>query len=739
MISEGKLTPHELDCAPTRMGPLEFAVYKSDWMASRCYLRRVAELAAHRKSQAAAQATLERGPNAASLKAKHSPEVITYKPPSRGFPSVRVAASKTDDDEAPERNVDAPTPGRVAARLLLARMFDNEPHVMERLRASAPIVLVDVPDRAIFSRIMHQWRSALSFDTMRSGDISSMSDSARREYYDLLHVLTNEIIDEKNRNQADAKSFTALQLGLPIIAITPDALTHLSSALLDAATDRLVLPRLDGRLITRVIRVVTGKPCREELKKDLVPWIGVHELLVAVRFDRSPAECLALLRKLAESKLSKRGSRDIALDDLHGLDEAVEWARSTMVDVAAWKRGEIAWDAIDAGVVLDGPPGTGKTTFCKVVAAEMGLPLISATLAKWQSSGEAHLGHLLRAMRRDFDEARSKAPAIMFIDELDSFPDRGALTHNHKDYVIEVVNSFIEQLDGLQGRHGLIFIAATNDVRRCDPAIVRAGRLNRIINIGLPKLADIIKMMRVRLRGDLAQESLEEVALLAMGSTGADIEKFVKDGRRVARHAERALLIDDLRAAVLGTHEEIPDGLLARTAVHEAGHIVISVLHNGPSDIHAIVANGRESRGFVTSLAEIDTAGTADDCRRLIQISLAGRAAEELEFGSAGNGAGGVAGSDLAYATRVAAAMVGSFGHSGPHPLLYLADHRETENIIAYHHVRASVHQELSSAFDEAMRLLVKHRPVLKEVAQRLMKYRRIDGNEVHRILAGCR
>jgi ATP-dependent Zn protease len=104
---------------------------------------------------------------------------------------------------------------------------------------------------------------------------------------------------------------------------------------------------------------------------------------------------------------------------------------------------------------------------------------------------------------------------------------------------------------------------------------------------------------------------------------------------------------------------------------------------------------------------------------------LAGRAAEELEFELAGNGAGGVAGSGLAYGTRIAAAMVGSFGHGGPNPPLYLADHRETAEIIAYHHVRASVHQELPRAFDETARLLKGHRPALREVTECLMKYRR--------------
>jgi cell division protease FtsH len=441
------------------------------------------------------------------------------------------------------------------------------------------------------------------------------------------------------------------------------------------------------------------------------------------------------LLQLVAAKTAKRGSRDLSLDELHGLDEAVAWAKSTIVDIEAWRRGEIGWDAIDAGVVLDGPAGTGKTTFGKVAAAAMALPLITATLAKWQSSGEAHLGHLLRAMRKDFDEARSKAPAIMFIDELDSFPNRAALTHSHKDYVIEVVNAFIEQLDGLQGRQGLIFIAATNDVRRCDPAIVRAGRLNRIINVRLPGPPDIEKMMRVRLRGDLKDEPLEEMSLLAIGSSGADVERIIKDARRQARHEERPLSITDVRHAVLGSKEELSAKELERATIHEAGHIVLAVVQGGPVDIHAVVAGARRSAGFVVSKNREPTAGTLEEYRLVLQGLLAGRAAEELELGAAGSGAGGSEDSDLAQATRIAAALVGSFGHVGPHPLIFLAERHQTNVIMNHAYLRSAAHQELAAALEEAKRILVEHRGALKEVAARLRARGRIDGHEVEQII----
>jgi cell division protease FtsH len=717
-----------------RMGPLEFAVYKADWMASRIYLRHIAGVAARRELEAAAKAAQDQIMKAAGRKPDRSGDASSFKSARRGSSGLR-SPLPADDDDAPERDVAVPTPGRVAARLLFARLFDQNPLVLEKLKNSSPVVVVDVPDRDLFSRVAHQWKNVLSLEKLELADLAKLSDGAKREDHDLLHFVTSETLAEKHRDAADSRAFSAIQLALPVLAITPASAAHLSKVLLDGATHRLLLPPIDAALVLRVIRIVTGKTCKSTIPENLIRHIGVHELLLAIRFDRTPAECVGNIKQLAEAKIAKLGSRDISLDELHGLDEAVAWAKSTIVDIQAWKNGEIAWDAIDAGVILDGPPGVGKTLFCKLFSVSCGLPMIAATLAKWQGSGEGHLGHLLRAMRKDFDEARAKAPAIMFIDELDSFPNRSGLTHSYKDYVIEVVNAFIEQVDGLQGRQGLIFIGATNDVRRCDPAIVRAGRLNRIIKIGLPEPVDIEKMMRVRLRGDLADESLEELSLLAIGSSGADVERIIKDGRRFARQEERTLSLKDLRRAVLGSDDELSPELLARTAVHEAGHIILAVIHNGPADIHAVVSGSRNKAGFVASRKAGLKAGTLEEYRRTLQVMLAGRAAEEIEFGAPGEGSAGSQASDLAQASRVAAAMIGSLGHAGPHPLLFLAESFETNAILDLSYMRVAAHQELSAAFEEAKRILGQHRGALKEVSAILRTRGRIDGAEVAEII----
>ncbi|MEH2480447.1 hypothetical protein V1282_003804 [Nitrobacteraceae bacterium AZCC 2146] len=160
-----------------------------------------------------------------------------------------------------------------------------------------------------------------------------------------------------------------------------------------------VVYRASAALVTvqRVIRIVTGKSCRQLLEPDAAARIGLDDMIIAVRFDRTPSACMAELRRLAAEKEATKKSRDLTLDQLHGMAEAVAWAKSTIADLADWKAGKITWDALDNAVALTGPPGTGKSTFAKVFAADAGLKLISGTLAKWQASGEAHLGHLLRA------------------------------------------------------------------------------------------------------------------------------------------------------------------------------------------------------------------------------------------------------------------------------------------------------------------------------------------------------
>ena len=377
-------------------------------------------------------------------------------------------------------------------------MADRDPTARDALLSrEGPVVLLDIPDSTALTRVLDAWKSVW----LRDGAVVCRSKSGveKCDRWSTDAVVFSATGRRKGKDEpADYIAVaTLINKRIAMVGISSDARSCLPDALNAVATHRLALYPLDAETVRLVIRAVTGLPCRTKLEAEVIKKLTFDDLPLAIRAGRSPNECVEKLRGIVKRRERSKDARSLTLDELHGLDEAVAWAKASIRDLEAFKAGQIGWADIDHGVVLDGPPGTGKTTFAKIFADTAGLPLVTGTLAQWQGSGPGHLGSLLAAMRECFDEARRQAPAVLFIDEVDAFADRSKVTHDHRDYVIEVINGFLEQLDGLAGRDGLIFIAASNDVSRCDPAILRAGRLNRVIRVPLPGADDLVKMLRV--------------------------------------------------------------------------------------------------------------------------------------------------------------------------------------------------------------------------------------------------
>lgn len=211
----------------------------------------------------------------------------------------------------------------------------------------------------------------------------------------------------------------------------------------------------------------------------------------ALRRGRPIKNALARLSKVADLNVKRpRGKKNDLppLRDMYGYGAAKEWGLELAQDLIDWQRGKIDWSEVDTGIVLSGPPGVGKTQFAAALARQCNVPIIATSLARWQARG--HLGDLLKAMRSDFDKAKEGAPCILFCDELDSFGDRNSFSADNKDYSTQVVNGFLEHLDGLDGREGVVVIGATNNVSGIDPAILRPGRLDRHVAIPLPSASD---------------------------------------------------------------------------------------------------------------------------------------------------------------------------------------------------------------------------------------------------------
>ena len=379
--------------------------------------------------------------------------------------------------------------------------------------------------------------------------------------------------DGKYRQPApsNARFAMAVQRRCAIIGIAADLERFLPPGLLRLCGDRIVVPPLDGAAVAAVIEAITGRdpgPVADEL----VSRATLESLSAAVRADHGAERSLARLRRLVDYK-DKTAEPSPTLSELHGLGAARDWGLSLIRDLQDYAAGCLPWSGVDRGALLTGPPGTGKTTFARALAKQAGVHFIATSYSAWQAHKDGHLGSVTQAMRNVFAEARQHAPAILFIDEIDTLPARGSGKWND-DWWTAITTALLEQLDGFERREGVVVIAACNNRARLDPALVRAGRLDRTIEIPLPDVPALVGIFRTHLGQELAGADLYEFALAARGHTGADVERWVREARRKARNEGKQLSQAHLIEAVRGGEPELPTEVRRRFAYHEAGHAV---------------------------------------------------------------------------------------------------------------------------------------------------------------------
>ncbi len=355
-----------------------------------------------------------------------------------------------------------------------------------------------------------------------------------------------------------------------------------------------------------------------------------------------------------------------SLDELPGYRDVKPWARSFADDLKRARTGEIAWADLDRGILLHGPPGTGKTLFARALAKMCGVPLIAASVAKWQSRG--HLGDLLAAMRSTFQRARDLQPAIVFLDELDSIGDRTRFSGHNVGYQTQVVNSLLECIDGVDGRQGIVVVAATNFPDAVDRALLRSGRIERHVRMDLPGAEERAEILRFHLGATGDDRELRRIAADLEAWSGSDLEKLSREARRLARAARQPAGSVHL-AEALPPLQTLPSQTARRVAVHESGHAVVALaLRPG---CRASVSMRKQFRTFSSDAPVqgmtryLDEAGdleTRASMEEHICRILAGAAAEEVLLGARSAGAGGARGSDLHKATSIATRMVCSYG-----------------------------------------------------------------------------
>jgi ATP-dependent Zn protease len=629
--------------------------------------------------------------------------------------------------------MDTPVEERVSVRpdlaamaVLTARAIEAEPGLTRVLRRAAPVVTIatHTADHVASVRKIIEACSLPSERIVVRG--SRHSRPGREEALIISRDGTGkgDKPDSGNEEIADA-----LHGRLTIIGIAPEPRRQLPRDLMRSAEYRLVLPEMDQSALALVIEAVTGKRPERQIDPAAIRLLDVADLVLALRPDRDPAECLSRLEELVAKK-GEFHSEGPSLEDLDGYGEAKDWGLELVADFADYKAGRIGWDEVDnRGLLLSGPPGVGKTSYARALAKSARVPLVATSVADWNAS--SYLSGTLQAIKDCFARARRLSPCILFIDELDGISDRARLRGDYVEYWSQIVNLFLEQLQGVEERPGVVVIGATNHSDMIDAAVKRAGRLDREIAIRKPDVKTLARIFRHHLGEQLPDADLMPAALAARGATGADVEAYVRRARGTARRGRRPLELDDLLAEVRSSTEPPSREIRRLLAVHEAGHVVAATVL-GCMEVLGVSIGDRDG---LTEIIEMDRCAHPKEFDQVMVMLMAGRAAEELVFGSPSVGAGGMAGSDLSLATELAKKieMKFGFGEYGP---VFLPDDGIHDLLTVVPGLLEAVRKRLDHALAGARDLLEENRAALDAVAEALDRAGYLSAAEISELVA---
>ena len=409
---------------------------------------------------------------------------------------------------------------------------------------------------------------------------------------------------------------------------------------------------------------------------------------------------------------------------------------------------------IPKGVLLVGPPGTGKTLLAKAVAGEADVAFLSISGSDFV---ELYVGVGASRVRDLFEQAKKQSPAIVFIDEIDAVGrQRGAGLGGGHDEREQTLNQLLVEMDGFAANEGVIVMAATNRVDILDPALLRPGRFDRQVYVGLPDIKGRQEILAVHAKNKpLAEDvDLEKLAKGTSGFTGADLENLLNEAALLAgRRDEKAITMADLQQSVIKViagpekHSRvIPEHERRLTAYHEAGHAV--VMHTLPDldPVHQITIVPRGQAGGMTIFLPDEDRSYLSRTHLLNSIAglLGGRAAEQLVLGDISTGAS----NDISRATQLARKMVGTYGMSdrmgsvafdAGHDEVFIG--RSMAQTRPYsEETAAEMDREIRRILDEAYgrctEILERYRPQLTEVAEFLLQHETMTAQEFEQIFA---
>ena len=521
---------------------------------------------------------------------------------------------------------------------------------------------------------------------------------------------------------SENKSYTKFQTEIPTFANNEQLYQQLEAGQVDIKADPI-----DG-----------GRGFFLNLLLSLLPVLLIAGLYIWLMRKGAGMMGGGGLSGLGRSKASKpveAGKVRVTFEDVAGIDEV----ENELVEVVDYLKDPGKYRRLGAklpkGVLLAGPPGTGKTLLARAVAGEANVPFFSASASEFI---EMIVGVGASRVRDLFEEARKVAPSIVFIDEIDAIGRArgGAGGIGGHDEREQTLNQILTEMDGFSGGEGVIVIGATNRPEILDPALLRPGRFDRTVQVGLPDAAGRTAILEVHSRsvpldGDV---SLDRIARTTPGMTGADLANLVNEGALLAakRGKEKvgsADFADALEKLQLGAARSIimPEEERTRTAYHEAGHALLGMLQPGADPVRKISIIPR-GRALGVTLSTPDTDRYAYDERYLrgrITGALGGMAAEQVIFGVITTGAE----NDLEQVTMIARGMVGRWGMSEKvGPLTILPSEGQPQASPA---TLATVDEEARRIVDEcyerAVQVLGDNRDKLEGIVAALLEHETLD------------
>ena len=459
----------------------------------------------------------------------------------------------------------------------------------------------------------------------------------------------------------------------------------------------------------------------------------------------------------SKAKLLTESSGRVMFEDVAGVDEAKEDLEEIVEFLREPQKFQRLGGRIPRGVLLVGPPGTGKTLIARAVAGEANVPFFTISGSDFV---EMFVGVGASRVRDMFEQAKKNAPCIIFIDEIDAVGrHRGAGLGGGNDEREQTLNQLLVEMDGFEANEGVIIIAATNRPDVLDPALLRPGRFDRQITVPNPDITGREKILKVHVRKvPLAPDvDLKVLARGTPGFSGADLMNLVNEAALLAaRRSKRLVTMSEFedakdkvmmgaerRTLVMGEEEK------KLTAYHEAGHALVALKMPASDPIHkaTIIPRGR-ALGMVMRLPERDQVSlTRAKCFADLAVAMGGRVAEELIFGYDKVTSG--ASADIKMATNLSRAMATQFGMSDKlGPLLYSDNQDEVflghsvgrqQNVsdVTQKIVDEEIAKFVNQGYATAKKICTDHIDELHTIAQGLLEYEMLSGQEIKDLLEG--